>query len=76
MLHVFEYTLKIPLPLVMFHEPVDHAHHGEVKESGPVVIDLLHFLLAYIDNIRIDCEGRNRYCNTYFVSPLLKICRE
>jgi hypothetical protein len=24
----------------------------------------------------IDHEGRNRYCNTYFVSPLLKNCRE
>ena len=24
----------------------------------------------------IDSEGRNRYCNTYFVSPLLKNCRE
>jgi hypothetical protein len=24
----------------------------------------------------IDCEGRNRYCNTYFVSPLLKNGRE
>jgi hypothetical protein len=46
MLHVFEYTLKIPLPLVRLHEPVDPAHHREVEESGPVVIDLLHFLLA------------------------------
>jgi hypothetical protein len=25
---------------------------------------------------KIDREGRNRYCNTYFVSPLLKNCRE
>jgi hypothetical protein len=24
----------------------------------------------------IDRGGRNRYCNTYFVSPLLKNCRE
>jgi hypothetical protein len=23
----------------------------------------------------IDREGRNRYCNTYFVSPLLKNCK-
>jgi hypothetical protein len=25
---------------------------------------------------KIDREGRNRFCNTYFVSPLLKNCGE
>ena len=49
-----------------------------------VPVKLGFIILSIIGVLRIpeefylykDKEGRNRYCNTYFVSPLLKNCRE
>jgi hypothetical protein len=43
------------------------------------IVTLIPLVLGGQERIfeyEIDREGRNRYCNSYFVSPLLKNCRE
>jgi hypothetical protein len=46
-----------------------------------IVVKVFHIWHSdpYMDRLpsrEIDREGRNRYCNTYFVSPLFINCRE
>ena len=54
---------------------VFHIWHSDpYMDSNARIYIRCHGGQETIFKYEIDREGRNRYCNTYFVSPLLKNC--